>query len=189
MNAIILFIKSLFLFAFLSSYLNLSCSNSKPKKPTPFTSAAKDKDVTDDDDDNDNDDDGDEAADDNTASDDLPTGDLPDFETKESCNAEGKVYLPTPEGGSLPPECGEPLVEWACCKAEILARFPLFKTQLEEEFANKASESKELYNCGKVGIKEYWLHFMLENDTGEVVYSGIKIPGTMTEPSVPVVCE
>ena len=92
---------------------------------------------------------------------------------QEDCHKLNKVWIPISPGNG-PPACGEAIVSWQCCKAQVMARMatqlPAIVEGLTERFADMEGSNYKLSDCGKVSDTQYKLHWYMANDEANGLY-------------------
>lgn len=64
----------------------------------------------------------------------------------QQCNNQGLSWIAAPNSGI--PACGGPLLQWGCCKEQILARYPNVAGELGPQIDDLVlNQQFQLYNC------------------------------------------
>jgi hypothetical protein len=77
--------------------------------------------------------------------------------TLESCNEQGKSWIAVVNKG--PSQCGDALAAFCCTVDEAKRQFPLYATQLQQQFDIFAGHQNKLYNCSVNAAGATTFHF------------------------------
>lgn len=95
----------------------------------------------------------------------------------EQCQALKQAWRAVVNGGNSPSDCVETLVPWCCTQAEIDARFPTMKPQIDSNLAQfVTTEGNVLYACSTDGAGKYTMH-MAKIVNGTTTYRTMFVAG------------